>query len=319
MNKNENLLAYVAELYYERGLSQKEIGAIVGVSRPTVSRLIEEAKSQGIVKIIIDTPISNNVKLSNKLRKTFNLRDAIVVSADFDFDKSIEVCSKVTASILVSYLQNNMTLGITWGRSINAVATSLEECPFENVHVAQMTGCMKVADDNNSADGYAITQTFAKKLHATYSPINAPLLVKGKEIYNFLISEPLIKEGLERAKKLDIAITGASPFYDAGDSIHRSGYFNSYSLGKDKSFKPVASVNGHFLDIDGNEVMFDDIYSIAAPLSAVKKAPISVLLNATAQRAEATMAVLNAKLVNILIVDETHARRLLDIKELYKK
>lgn len=318
MNKNDNLLAYVAELYYERGLSQKEIGAIIGVSRPTVSRFIEEAKAQGIVKIIIETPISNNVKLSNKLRKTFSLRDAIVVSADFDFDKSIEICSKVTASILCSYLQNNMTLGITWGRSINAVATSLEECPFENVHIAQMTGCMKVADDN-SADGYAITQTFAKKLHATYSPINAPLLVKGKEVYNFLISEPLIKEGLEKSKKLDIAIVGTSPFDDVGDPIHKSGYFNSYSLGKDKSLKPVASVCGHFLDINGNEVTFDNIYSIATPLSVIKKAPISILLNATAQRAEATMAVLNAKLVNILIVDENHAKRLLDIKEQFKK
>lgn len=318
MSKNDNLLAYVAELYYERGLSQKEIGAIIGVSRPTVSRLIEEAKEQGIVKIIIETPIKKNAKLSNKLRKAFNLRDAIVVYADFDFEKAIEICSKEAASLLCSYLQNNMTVGITWGRSLNCVANSLSECSFENVHIAQMTGCMKVADDN-AVDGYQITQQFAKKLHATYSPINAPLLVKGKDVYSFLASEPLIKEGIDKAQDIDVAIIGVAPFNDLENPIHKSGYHKSYSLDKDKSKHPVATVIGRFIDVHGKEVQFDDIYSIATPLNVIKKAPISILLNATEERAEATMAALNGKLANILVVDENHAKRLLEIKEQYKK
>ena len=80
MNRNDNLLEYVAELYYERGLSQQEIGSIINASRPTVSRLIDEAKKQGVVKIVIETSVSKNNKLSGRLRKAFHLRDAIVVN-----------------------------------------------------------------------------------------------------------------------------------------------------------------------------------------------------------------------------------------------
>lgn len=284
-----------------------------------MARLIEEAKEQKIVKIIIDTPTKTNPALSEKLRKTFKLHDALVVSANYDFDKAIEICGKAAANLLCSYLTSNMNLGISWGRTVASVTNALTDYQVENLHISQLSGCMRVASNNNGVDGYEITQALAKKLHATYSPINAPLLVQGKEVYSFLKSEPLIKEGLDSASKINIAINGIAPCSDKNDSIHQSGYHDRYSLNKENKNKKIATFCGRFIDIDGNEINYKNVYSISTPLQTYRKAKYSIIVNATTERAEATMAALNAKVCNILVVDENHAKKLLEIKDLYKK
>lgn len=310
MNKNDNLLEYVAELYYERGLSQQEIGSIIDASRPTVSRLIEEAKKQGIVKIIIETSLHKNPKLSNRLRKAFDLRDAIVVSAAYDFDKSIDLCGKAAAAVLTSYLQPGMTIGLSWGRGVNAVVDAIEDTGLTGINVAQMVGCMTMG--NPYIDSFAIAQRLAAKLHGTYSSINTPLFVKGKEVYNYLVNEPMISNSLANARKVDVAVNGVGSFDDPKNSILQSGYFDSYKLDRFKQNGAVASFMGWFIGIDGSYIEVPDIYQISTPLDVVKEVPLSIVLNATAEKAEPTLAVLNGGYADILIVDEPLALKLLD-------
>ena len=44
-------LVDVARLYYEKDRTQNEIAGIYGISRPMVSKLLKEAKEEGIVKM----------------------------------------------------------------------------------------------------------------------------------------------------------------------------------------------------------------------------------------------------------------------------
>jgi len=313
MNKNDNLLEYVAELYYERGLSQQEIGSIIGASRPTVSRLIEDAKRQGVVKIVIETSVSKNNKLSSRLRKAFNLRDAIVVNADYDFDKSIDICGKAAAAILPAYLEPGMTLGISWGRAINSFVSAVDDSTFSGINVAQTVGCMTMG--NPSIDGFSVAQRLARKLHGTYSSINTPLFVKGKEIYYYLINEPMISDSLNKAGKVDVLVNGVGSFNDNKNSLLQSGYFDSYDLERYRDNGAVASFMGWYIGNDGQRIDVDDIYLISTRLEYVKKVPVSIVINATADKADATLAVLNGGYADILIVDEPLAVRLLEFSK----
>ena len=314
MNKNDNLLGYVAELYYERGLSQREIGSIIGASRPTVSRLIDEAKKQGVVRIIIDTPVRKNAKLSNKLRKVFDLRDALVVCADYDFDESIGLCAKAAASFFSTCLQDNMNIGITWGRAVNAFIEAVEEqTGFSGINVAQMAGCMTMKDP--TIDGFSNAQRLARKLHGTYTSINAPLFVEGSEVYQYLVNEPIISDSLTRASKINLCINGIGSLEDPQNSLTLSGYYDSYNVALYEEKGAVASFLGRFIGIDGRQIDVDDIYQICAPLSAVCNADISIVLNATAAKAEATLAVINGGYCDVLIVDEPLANALLELKK----
>ena len=56
MAKNNRLLMQVAKMYYMEQLTQAQIGRNLNTSRATVSRLLQEARDKGIVKITIEYP-----------------------------------------------------------------------------------------------------------------------------------------------------------------------------------------------------------------------------------------------------------------------
>jgi len=81
-----SLLA-VARLYYEDDLSQQQIADRLGVSRSTVSRLLQLAREQGIVHIEIRPPTSAS-QLSAWLQGALKLRKAVGPNLGVNFDPS---------------------------------------------------------------------------------------------------------------------------------------------------------------------------------------------------------------------------------------
>ena len=79
LQSRESRLVHVAELYYEQGMSQQKIAGLLGLSRPTVSRLLEEARACGVVEIVVHAPLRKQAELSARLRRELGLRDAVVV------------------------------------------------------------------------------------------------------------------------------------------------------------------------------------------------------------------------------------------------
>ena len=74
------LIFKCCSLYYQDGLGQKEICEVLGISRPTVSRMLTIGKERGIVRIEIQNP--DNIaygKMERELEKKFNLQEVIIV------------------------------------------------------------------------------------------------------------------------------------------------------------------------------------------------------------------------------------------------
>ncbi len=142
MKTRKSLLIRAAELYYYQGFNQNDIGKTLGISRPTVSRILEEAKEEGIVQIIIHNPITKNSELSNKVRDTLNLKDAVVITGDYTYEEALQKCGEATAHFFSTIVQNNDTIGISWGRSMAHVCEALEPQDLYNVSVIQMVGSL---------------------------------------------------------------------------------------------------------------------------------------------------------------------------------
>ena len=67
-------LVQASRLYYELGETQEEIAALVGVTRSQVSRLLKEARAQGIVEIRIVDRAEVQSPAADALRDRFGLR-----------------------------------------------------------------------------------------------------------------------------------------------------------------------------------------------------------------------------------------------------
>ncbi len=69
-----------AKLYYNSGFSQAEVAQHLGVSRPTVSKLLSHASAHGFVTISIADPREQSDELVDQLRQRFALADARVTT-----------------------------------------------------------------------------------------------------------------------------------------------------------------------------------------------------------------------------------------------
>src|SRR5690349_16147159 len=76
------LLTKVSSLYYLRDQTQQEIADRLRISRPTVSRLLQEAQQQGIVQITVAPPRGLHTELESRLEERFALSAVHVVDVD---------------------------------------------------------------------------------------------------------------------------------------------------------------------------------------------------------------------------------------------
>jgi deoxyribonucleoside regulator len=316
MTTKEDLLIRASELYYQQNLSQNAIAEILGTSRPTVSRLLEEARETGIVEITIHNPVKKNADLSKRLRSEFNLRDAIVISGTYSYDEALQKCGMAASQLLHSVLENNMSIGITWGAPMNHFATVLEPKEYYNVNIVQMVGCLGTG--NPRMDGLELAITISKKLNGTYSNIYAPAFVENEFVHKYLLSEPQIQATLKKALTIDIVVTGIGALDDETSTLHATGYISEEERQTLVSKGCVGHMLARMYDIKGKEVPIEDKYVISAPLDCLKTPKWTIGISAHPKKTRSVYAAIISGYVNCLVIDESLAKSLLDFKDQQK-
>ena len=126
-------MAEVARLYYVRDLTQQQIAERLGVSRFKVLRLLEQARSEGVVRFEIDEPVPVLDDLSRALEERFGLATALVVESGV---------AAAAASLLPRLLRPRDVLGVSWGETLASLVKHLP--PAEaRVPVVQICGAIE--------------------------------------------------------------------------------------------------------------------------------------------------------------------------------
>ncbi|WP_426365498.1 sugar-binding transcriptional regulator [Mammaliicoccus lentus] len=311
MNDKEYKIIRVAELYYKQGYSQQEIANILSVSRASVSRLINDSKNRGIVEIKINTPYSIDYVLSTKIKEQFGLKDAIVVDID-DEDETITLSKvgKVAANFLMSILENDSILGVSFGKHIKYVVESIPENQFEHIEVVQLVGGLGSGDSN--IDGPSLAMNLGDKLHGKSKYINSPAVVHSKEIKEALVNQSQISQVFDVIAKCNFAIHGIGSLDEYNSSMQRSGYIDDSSIDELKNLNVVGHVLGNMIDIEGNNIRKENYYTIGAPLKTLKKLKWSIGVATNPLKYKAVLGAINGKYINCLIINRTLAKKLLN-------
>ena len=310
MESHLRSLIHIAELYYQEGLSQSAIADILSTSRATVSRLLDEAKSRGIVEIIVHNPVVKNSALSSQLRSRLHLRDAIVVTGGMTPDRALQDCSEAAVQFLSAVMENNITLGIAWGRAVQYCCDKMQpDEDYHNIHVAQMAGCL--GDGSSNLGGLELSLRMDQKRHGTYSNIYAPIVVSNEATYAYLTAEKQIKIALEKAERVNIVLSGVGLPTDDHSSMFRAGCFTREERQEMIAKGGAAIILARWIDKEGRELFCPGHYTIAAPLEAMRNASWSIGVCASAERAGSVLAALRGGYFNTLVVDDSLARELL--------
>ena len=76
-NKSYQIIR-VAKKYYELHMGQLEIAQEEGVSKSTISRMLQKAIDLGYVKVTIDAPVESVKEMEDQLKQTFHLKEVFV-------------------------------------------------------------------------------------------------------------------------------------------------------------------------------------------------------------------------------------------------
>lgn len=301
ITENQRITVKVCQLYYEDNLSQKEISSKLGISRPQISRILANARSNNIVTIKINNPFSDETVLEKTLIKKYNLKDALVFNTNgISGENVLSELGAYAAEQLDVYIPENSKVGVMSGKTISHIAKAIKYFDRNGLEFIPLIGGM----GSGGADWHAnlIAQSFSEKSKGRYCLLNAPVLVKNKESRDILLSEPEIYNVLERGKKCDVAIVGIGQVSEKSTSV-KAGALNVEEIENLRKLGAVASVCASYLDEDG-KIIENDITdrSIGQTLNDIKNSKV-IAIAVGNSKVDPIRAVLNGGYIDIFITN----------------
>lgn len=305
------VLLKVAELYYLEGKSQNEIAKIIGLSRPSISRKLEEAREKKIVKISIETPFEKNNSLMMQIKEKYNLADVIVTKTLGDYQYDLDNIGKAAADYISSHLSNNKIIGISWGKTVEDMVKHFPEIEISNIEVVQLTGSL--GPNGTVMDGNELAFRLAQKMNAKHDFFNAPAFVESHALQKALLEQPQIQLNISLGRKLDFSFSGIGNIEATRNTLVSSGILNNIDLNELIEEGAVGTMIGRAFDIDGKEIHYRNQFPISSDLDSLRISPVSIGAACSKARAQAVQGAINGKLINILICDEELGEELLKL------
>jgi deoxyribonucleoside regulator len=312
-----DLLVMVASLYYELNRNQQQIADRLEISRSSVSRMIKEARDQGIVEIRIHKPVNRDYALEQALIDHFGLQDAYVLRTPAE--KREEEVLWGVGRLAASYLQRVIELllphdciGIAWGTGVYAAVNALQENRGRQIDVVQILGSVGAPD--TLIDGPDLARLTAAKLGGRHFDLHAPVLVEQPALRDMLYVEPVVREGLDRGRAVALAITGIGSVEPSVSSFLRAGHLTPDDLISLRDMGVVGETCGRFFDAWGRfENLSINQRVIGIGLDDLKRVPRVIAVACGLPKAASILGALRGHYLTVLATDDRTARAVLQL------
>lgn len=308
---SDDLLAVrVAELYYDQNRTQDEIGAELGLTRWKVGRVLAAARERGIVRIEIVHPRARRGALEVALRERFRLNDVIVVPA-----APAEIAARV-AQAAADYLSRRfspagtpVTLGVSWGRTIDAVADHLESGWADGATVVQVNGGASRGSRPGTAAATAVAIAVKGGGEAVLLPI--PAILERAQTRRAIESDRAVSGVLQLAARASVYLYSAG-VANENSVLVDSGYLSAQDVAALVERGAVGDVVGRYIDASGTIVDpgLDD-RTLGIELDRLRSAETAIFVVGGADKHEVARAVVANGLCTVLVTDEATAQALL--------
>lgn len=310
MDMNRRRMALISKLYFKDDMTQQEIAKKLDISRMKVSRTLQKAKAEGIVKVIIDYS-GIYPELEENLCKKYNLKEVIIV------DSSQEESSKVqVASAAAYYLENHLTKGakvaVGWGKTICLIPEFMNELKDSTLTFSPIIGGHGQSALNMHAS--TIASNFAKKTEGKSLSLVAPALADTNEEKDVLLASNQIKKVIAYSTGAEYAIFSLGNPVVPGSSISLSGYLTQENLDELKEKEVICDVvSVAFLNRDG-EKKCDNITKRCISISSeqLKSIPKKICVIEGSEKKQTVHAAIKAGFIDILITTVDIAEYLIE-------
>jgi deoxyribonucleoside regulator len=313
LSEEDHVILKVLHLYYEHDLTQAEVGARMGFSRPKVSKLIAEGRERGLVKIEIAEPADDLVPLEISLEDRYGLSEAVVVATSEDRETTELSAGRAGAALLARVCTPETVLGLSWGVSMRALADATPRRAFRCRKVVPLVGGMGKAHTQLHSD--QVCADLAEKLGAECLHLAAPAIARSSRSRAELVAMPGIGDTLAEGAACDVAVVGIGGILP-GSTMVEAGYFTLEEFLGLRERGIVGDVCCHFLDDEGR-TRYPELSERIVGLTPDELRAIdrTIGIATGAEKARGVDAVVRGGFVQALVCDRDLARSLLEIPD----
>jgi DNA-binding transcriptional regulator LsrR (DeoR family) len=296
-------LVRVSRLYYEVGETQERIAAVLGVTRPQVSKLLKQARDRGVVEIRIVDRAEGSEPVAARLRERFGLREVRLAPTIGGHDEATRRrLGSLAAEVLRGAVRDGQVIGIGAGSSVSATAEAFGPLtPPIDATVVPLCGGFWV-----SSAGPEPFRRIAEALGATPRALLAPGLLESAATRDALWADPGILAIRDLWSRLDVALLGI------GGPSWSEASVGTAAMRELEAAGAIGEILINPLAADGRLVAPGfRARTIGFDAAALHGVPTAIGVAAGASKVRPILAALRGRAINVLVTDVTTAAAVL--------
>ncbi|MEA5003512.1 MAG: sugar-binding transcriptional regulator [Christensenella sp.] len=312
----------IAHLYYMEDKTQAEISKMLNISRPTIVKMLKEAKIEKIVRIQIAEPRQTNAFLKDELalRHLLGIEDVKIVNVPSENRDIIDDrIGSATATYTANLLKSGGHIGFGWGRTLECFAEKVKTTnKIKDVEFIPLIGGLGTNREVNILSNALCEKVASNFPRSTVRYLYAPMIAANiLTAQAFLDSKPL-KTIFDKAKLLDLAVVGIDGELDHSSTIENVHATDSDAVTRGdiedlRKNNAVGCICARFYDVGGtpcNTSLNQRV--IAVNTATLKSIPTVVAAAGGKYKVDAIIGAARGKLFNVLITDEYTAKGILE-------
>lgn len=306
----DKLAINVAKLYYRSDFSQQKIAQELGVSRPSISRLLQYAKDKGYVNIQIVDPVEDMSIMEQRLKDKLHLKDVKIASSTINDEEEIKkYISIAAAQYLDGIIKDGDIIGVGWGTTLYNMSQALIPRSIKGSQVVQLEGGLSNSEWNNYSR--EILENFANNFNTVAQYLPLPVIFDNKATKEQVDKDRYIKRILELGRHANIALFSVGTVHPNA-LFFRLGYTDIQEQEKIQRTS-VGDICSRFFDVEGRVCNRDlDERTVGITLSELRDKEYSIMISGGEGKINAIKAALRGRYANVLITDQFTGKALLE-------
>ncbi len=299
------MLIQVSRMYYELGETQESIAASLGVTRPHVSKLLKEARAQGVVEIRIVDRTERPGRVADQIQRRFGLRAThLAPTLRGDDERTRRRVGRLAAQVLAASVRDGLIIGVGDGSSVAALADEFDVLTTP-VAASVVPLCGGFWGTTGGREPY---RRIADAMGATGHGLLAPGLLDDALTRDALLAHAGIREITGLWDRLDIAVFGI------GGPAWSEALVGRKALQELQAERAVGEILIAPFDQQGRFVgssLRDR--TVACNAQGLHRVPTSIGIASGPSKIAPILGALRTGAVNVLVTDHETAERVLEL------
>ncbi|HET9489382.1 MAG TPA: sugar-binding domain-containing protein [Methylomirabilota bacterium] len=309
------------ELYYRQARSQKDIASTLGVSAATVSRLLKRAFDEGLVRVELDLPRTQELEAA--LVERFDLHDAVVIAAGGRADVR-EALGVAAAAAFEKVAANGLRVGLSCGFTLYQTVRSLRERRFRDLALYPLSGesTLKLVDISPNTLVGMMAAKYRPHVTAYALPVQHLVSLRQFERERRrLLRDPEVRSIYDAVQNVDIALVGIGQIGEQTPGFCSLAESYGVSVRRLRELGVVGEINYQPFDVQGRIVDQAELRALMRRVLSVtgdrlqelsRRNDRSVIAVAGGLgKIDAVRGALRGRFMNVLVTDEDVAQAVL--------